>query len=183
MKLSHSQSRFVDNDTIISWSKNRKLKWEDFKGVVDTINSLKFSAVTTSEIHFTVGFLKSYDISKINIITYFFKTKSWSCSSSLETLEHEQLHFDIMELFSRKMRYDFEIKKNKEETEIESYFQSYEDRFKECSIYQLLYDTETNHGTIVTKQLEWKHKVAKELDELEAYKYTQLAPDGASLPK
>ena len=116
--------------------------------------------------------MNAYDISKINVIPYFFKRKSWSCSNSSETLEHEQLHFDIMELFSRKIRHDFEIKKSNKQSKIESYFESYKNRFKECSVYQQLYDKETIHGTISLKQLEWEDRITRELKELDAYKYT-----------
>ena len=47
----------------------------------------------------------------------------------------------------------------------------------QCLKYGQLYDQETEHGTMSLKQLEWQDRVAKELKELDSYKYSPSVED------
>ena len=86
----------------IIWSKDYKLTWEDFKGRPKS--SSKFGAITISSVRKNFSY-KNGKIS-INAETIFFKKDSWVKDNAkiLSLLGHEQLHFDIAELFARKFR-------------------------------------------------------------------------------
>lgn len=90
-------------------------------------------------------------------------------------LAHEQKHFDIVELYARKLRK--QIKETK--------FTSYEDlkekvetlydaNDKAMDKYQDLYDEETDGSMNGDKQREWQAKIMKEIKALDAYKETVL---------
>ncbi|HXJ99319.1 MAG TPA: hypothetical protein VNJ50_10760 [Gelidibacter sp.] len=174
---SYSQSHFIYNDTIISWNKNKKLRWEDFKGIKDTINFTEFGAATDYSISLLPRNIKVDEYDKINAIALFYKKSSWAISESIGLLEHEQTHFDIAEIFARKIRKCFAEMKENGETDIYSYIEIAEDLGSQCPVYQKLYDLETGHGTIGLMQLKWNKKVAEELKELNAYKYNATIED------
>ncbi|MBA2613761.1 MAG: hypothetical protein H0U95_17500 [Bacteroidetes bacterium] len=163
-----------DNEKeIVSWKLERPLTWDDFKGKPER----RFAAASTS-----------YDILKavnkgttktatIKIEAVFFCQSSWKKKSWIneQVLEHEQKHFDIVELYARKLR-----KKIKETT-----FTSFEDlnlkidamydvNDKEMDKYQDLYDEETDGSMNGDKQREWMAKIMKEIKALDAYKETTL---------
>lgn len=171
MSISAQEKRWIDNDTLLTWHKERKLEWKDFQGMRDSLNYPNYDAVTNAEIRFTSGFLKTYDFSKINVFAFFNKKKSWTCSNTKETLQHEQLHFDIMELFARKMRSEFSKEIKKEVVDANSYFDIYQKQFNKCSQYQQLYDIKTEHGNIEKKQLQWNEKTHREMDSLQDFRY------------
>ncbi|WOD43121.1 hypothetical protein [Hwangdonia lutea] len=177
LETSYSQNSFVDNDTIISWSKNRKLKWEDFKGIKDSISFTENGAVTDYSISLLPRNIKVDEYDKINAIALFFKETSWTITESLGLLKHEQIHFDIAEIYARKIRKCFSEKKENGESDIYSYIQIAKGLGNQCTVYQQLYDSETAHGTIGLKQLKWEKKVAKELKELDTYKYDAKIED------
>ncbi|MGJ8734513.1 MAG: DUF922 domain-containing protein, partial [Cellulophaga sp.] len=75
---------------------------------------------------------------------------------------HEQIHFDIAELYARKMR----EKLSKVVPSSNTYKQAraiYTSVNKELDAYQDLYDKETNYSRDLEKQLFWQEKVKKEL--------------------
>ncbi len=177
LETSYSQNGFVANDTIISWSENRKLKWGDFKGIKDSINFAENGAATSYSISLLPRNIKVDECEKINAIALFFKETSWTISESLGLLKHEQTHFDIAEIYVRKIRKCFSEMKEDEESDIYSYIEIAKDLGSQCTVYQQLYDSETAHGTIGLKQLEWEKKTAKELKALDAYKYNVKIED------
>lgn len=90
-------------------------------------------------------------------------------------LKHEQKHFDIFEIFSRKLRMDMYnyIKSNYEENGFEitkEYFEQLSNQY-----YQLAdsmgdqYDDETQHSVNIEKQVYWNMKIALMLDDLKEY--------------
>jgi len=177
LETSYSQNDFIVNDTIISWSENKKLKWGDFKGIKDSINFTENGAVTDYSISLLPRNIKVDEYEKINAIALFFKETSWTITESLGLLKHEQIHFDIAEIYAREIRKCFSEKKENGESDIYSYIQIAKDLGNQCTVYQQLYDEETAHGTIGLKQLEWEKKIAKELKALDAYKYNVKIED------
>ncbi len=85
-------------------------------------------------------------------------------------LSHEQLHFDIGELFARKLRLEFansKINVDNVEGQAETIFQKVQ---LEYNSFQRMFDIDTQHGTKAEKQSKWELKVAEELKSLEKYK-------------
>lgn len=153
-------SEIFSQSNKICWNENRKLTWDDFT-VKSIDSSQNFSATTSYEMK--VKF-------KLNsVIPYFIKDESWvllSEKSSLDLLEHEKLHFDIVELFARKMRYEFEISK---ENNLEKIYDCNMLILKE---FQHRYDRETNHGIIGSEQNCWIEFIKDELKKLDTHKTT-----------
>ncbi len=154
-------------DSTILWNKQRKLTWDDFRGVADSLSSYK--AMTYVQIGLVSEEKKGYII--VDVPTYFFKNLSWKKEKTSILLTHEQLHFDIAELIARKIRKEFLNYKpiNYKNTYIdlqEIYRVNY--RVKLDSLNKS-YDSETKHGVIKDKQKEWELKIARELKALEKY--------------
>ncbi len=100
---------------------------------------------------------------------YFIKNKSWVKNETDYLLSHEQLHFDIAELYNRKFKkavseIKFETKKI-EETIPNIFLRFNKERIKN----QNLYDEETRHGESKVQQEIWIKKINNELKNFELY--------------
>ena len=161
-------------DVTIPWAKDRKLIWDDFKGKPDS--GSPNAAMTDSGFGFSSGNY-IHDSVPLTITNCFDKNKSWvkKKQETDELLAHEQCHFDITELFTRKLKKQLLAAKFKNKTFEKAMHDLYEKNSKEWHDYQNLYDKETNHSKITDKQLEWEQKVAKDLSELDEYGMTTLS--------
>lgn len=168
-----SKQSSITNDSLILWSPSRKLTWDDFQGIPDIKN--KYKALSFVQIG-----LKSEqfdDSLVIEIPTYFYNKLSWSKNlNNSVLLKHEQLHFDIGELIARKIRKEYSTYelKNLENCykDLKRIYRSYYG--VEFDNYNNIYDNETEHGTVSSKQKEWELKIAKELKALDAYASTRV---------
>lgn len=160
-----------ENDTIIVWTKGRKLNWNDFQIVKknrDTINRISRVAESEIAIDLISVPINSYDY-KYVIFPYFYKKYSTTNTTDEFVLNHEQLHFDIAELFARKMRQ--KIKQlSKKEFDVDLYNSEIDALYEHYFSYQESYDKETEHSIKIDKQQEWNKKITKELDGLSNYK-------------
>jgi predicted secreted Zn-dependent protease len=108
--------------------------------------------------------------SEVVIKCFFNRNKSWTKEKKSDyLLEHEQLHFDITELFVRKLRKQLNDLGNnckRLNSHIEHY---YKENYKEFVAYQNAYDNETKHSLDTEKQKLWKEKIARELDRLKPF--------------
>ncbi|TCK65011.1 hypothetical protein DFQ05_2223 [Winogradskyella wandonensis] len=171
------ETNYIDNDTVLSWDMTRKLKWVDFKGVKDTTNYSRHGAVTNYSLYLFPKKIYPKDYEKINVIPLMYKNTSWSVDESVGLLLHEQLHFDIAELYARKIRKCFEELKKGGENNIYTYIKIANELDFQCTEYQKLYDSETRHGQIGLRQLAWQRKIARELNELMNYSYKAKLKD------
>ncbi|MGN7787968.1 DUF922 domain-containing protein [Niabella sp. 22666] len=147
----------------IEWDGKRRLTWEDFKANVPEAPSKFLVAATTScEIAVESNVLIAFKKPK------FFATNKFNCYASWvkpgqtndSLLRHEQCHFDIAEIYRRKLQ------KQLDEADIS--FAEAERMMKEMTrkigkAYQneqAVYDEETRHGLNREKQKEWELKVA-----------------------
>ncbi|MFS4493198.1 hypothetical protein [Maribacter sp. 2308TA10-17] len=170
--MSNGQGLIVENDSLILWQKERLLTWEDFikKGEKPKdIHLIHQVAETVPEM--MVFYIKDDKGNENPVpLCYFQKYSSWSVTSDKETLEHEQLHFDIMELYTRKLR-----KKFKELLSLDAYttsetFNYWVNKvFLECKNIQDKYDEEALLN--YPKQQEWRKCIDKELEELKEYEF------------
>lgn len=152
--------------TCIEWNENRKLTWADFRGKPN--RSSHNEAMTDSGMAISLDC--NDDRTDVKIETFFNPKKSWTKDhESTYLLAHEQLHFDITELFVRKLRKELKILGDdcrKLNQHIETY---YEKNYRAFVKYQAAYDSETNHSINSEAQLRWQKKVSKELYELRSY--------------
>jgi hypothetical protein len=153
-------SQLFSQSNKICWNENRKLTWNDFI-ITKEKSAQNFSALSSCGM--TIDF-------NLNVVTpYFNKDKSWVLFSkklSLDLLEHEKLHFDIVELFARRMRREFEISDEKDLEKI------YDCNMLMLDEFQDRYDSETDHGIINSEQNCWIEYVKDELRKLDNYKTT-----------
>ncbi|MBK7883871.1 MAG: DUF922 domain-containing protein [Chitinophagaceae bacterium] len=117
------------------------MKWEDFQGTPDTTS--KFKAVSILGINYS--FTSDEKSFSYNVTCTFNKKRSWTRSNNSTLLQHEQGHFDISELFVRKLRQAFKNYKYNNPATIKSDFKKIAtDIRNECSKLDDLYDKETN---------------------------------------
>src|SRR5580704_14365013 len=86
-------------NAFIDWDANRKLKWDDFMAAPDK------NSPNAAETSSTIKFDYSYNGRelKYHIACQFDKKKSWVRVKTDYILSHEQGHFDIAEIFARKL--------------------------------------------------------------------------------
>jgi hypothetical protein len=160
----------VQNKDEISWTADYHLKWDDFKAKVAVGN--KFSALTHSG--FTASYSSVGNKVDFNVQSTMERDKSWVKPEKKTDylLKHEQGHFDITEIFTRKLRKRLVEKKFKSKTFESEYHSIYENTLKELHSEQEKYDDETEHSIAEKKQEEWNLKITKQLEELDNYKET-----------
>jgi hypothetical protein len=148
---------FVQEDNRITWTEERRLSWDDFKG--NPVASNPAAALTYTDIK-TSAQSDGNGVVTVMVNNYFDKQLSWTKNKiSKELLAHEQLHFDITEVYTRLLREKLTSiatpeairsgKFNRESNKILT-------DWKQC---QNKYDNETNHGTLAEKQKEWEEKI------------------------
>lgn len=159
-----SQDSF--NGEKIVWNKDIKLSWEDFQGKPPQSDLLFKKATTSYEIIMNVNYVEG-EIPNFIILSYFIKNKSWTITNDSNVLVHEQLHFDISEVYTRKIRKKFiELQKlnvKNSDLYIKEYYRLREEEEK----FQEKYDSEVLFNS--NKQEEWKIKVSNLLEDLKDY--------------
>ena len=90
--------------------------------------------------------------------------------SNLHILAHEQIHFDISELYARKLRK--ELKEHKNQLTLKRGYMSrvFNQIYGESENRQTLYDQETEGGQNEAQQALWKAIIEKELGDLERFR-------------
>lgn len=164
---------FIQQDeTVISWSESYQLSWTDFKAKPNQTE--RAVAITASGI--TFGFsIKQKDSRVISFTTdvfaQFYPEQSWykPDEADAHVLGHEQLHFDITELYTRKFRQ--RINQLKVSNSISSQLKKLHIAInKELAMKQDAYDAETDYSRNVEQQAKWKAHIVAELTKLSKYK-------------
>jgi|SRR5258706_6508094 len=154
------------DEELIEWDSSRLLTWTDYKGHPDPRSDAAASTTTYLGIEYRMdekGF--SYSIQ-----CRFSLTKSWGKSRTDFILKHEQGHFDIAEIFARKLNRrmsEYQFNKATYKTDLKSI---YDGITKEKEAFQDLYDTETDHSRKKEQQLEWLKKIENMLRELDFFR-------------
>jgi len=151
------------------WLADRKLKWADFQGRKKDFSNFE---VASSRCGIHSEFIKKDEnyLPIFSIYSYFLKDQSWTISWQDDTLEHEQIHFDIFELYARKTRKSFDSLHNENERDFEIYQEIFQKEFKRCIEYNDLYDREVytviqDSGVVYRQEVQdlWKIRIQKEL--------------------
>ncbi len=115
---------FVKDDFIL-WQENKKLKIQDFKAEnKDTVkvNQQQFlGAISAIRIEYSSFQRNKNSVPDFSIKTYFDPNESWMLLKNDYVLQHEQIHFDLTELYARKMRKSVESLRQKNVTNISIY--------------------------------------------------------------
>lgn len=147
----------------ISWSKERKLSWDDFKADADTTTDY----VTQSSIRLYYKWKLLADTLTISVANYFRPCFAWSKVKGADSLlVHEQGHFTISEYFRRlfiKRLSEQNFKRKNLQSEIQKIYRAISDEQK---LLVDQYEARTDFGRIKSRQSEWNEKIANMLDSL-----------------
>ena len=127
-----------------------------------------YAALTDCTVTYSFGY--SNHLLNYQVFSFFNKNKSWSKSTNdTALLLHEQGHFDINEIFTRKLKKAFKAYKLNEATVSEDLRAIFNKIWQEKIAFDMLYDKETDHSNNKTQQAGWNKKIADELSRLSAF--------------
>lgn len=166
---------YCQDETTIVWKESKKLTWDDFQESTDPNH--QGAAKTSYQIRITPeevsldeqGNIIDYDA--MSVQAEFNKEHSWSTvKSDTIVLQHEQLHFDIAELFARKIRKKILENKVANKMTYDTFWADYKKLWKECKTLQKKFDSETNHGRNFEQNVVWKEFIGTEIEKLVKFK-------------
>lgn len=148
-------------DTIY-WHPQHRLTWNDFRGRPNRGGNTV--ALTSSGIGIVYRSQRS-GVPIIDVQCVFYGDNSWVKSDGRTgyILQHEQLHFDITELFARELRRRIDLLPAKQRT-WQNVQRLYTTVNRECDVMQTRYDGQTHHSTNEYSQEQWFDWVNENLD-------------------
>ena len=164
---------FQQNEPVLSWNETYRLSWADFKS--EPNNNTSAAAITASGITFGFSITQTDENQVISFTSevhaHFYPEQSWYKIEQADdhVLGHEQLHFDITELYARKFRERISKLRvsNNIGRELKGIHQTIN---KELSEIQNTYDNETDFSRNYEAQAKWTAFVKLELQKLAKYK-------------
>ncbi|EAQ39261.2 hypothetical protein MED134_01540 [Dokdonia sp. MED134] len=148
-----------------AWSETRALQWSDFKGSPGTLDGWAASSSTGMSQGYASNGQGFLDKNSITVTAHFYPEYSWvrHKEKTKHLLAHEQTHFDITEVYARKLQariaaYNFT------ENGLEEIKAIYQEVEQERIATQKLFDKESNHSIDHMKELQWELRVARWLD-------------------
>ncbi|MCW3106604.1 MAG: secreted protein [Segetibacter sp.] len=167
---SASLQSFGQQNSII-WNERQPLQWTDFAGEVN--DSSSFDAESFAEVSYNYEFNGPKDFN-FEVFASFNKNTSW-CRKEYQTqslLKHEQLHFDIAELYAKKLKEAFDNYQYSKNFSNEIH-RIFNQKKLEYHLMQHKYDDETNHSLNKERQKDWEQFIYEELSEMK-YKYNYV---------
>jgi hypothetical protein len=150
---------------VIAWDSAIKLTWADFAGKADL--GSPYNAATISGILYKI-YPRSDGYSD-SIIAVFYTSESWVKDRTESALIHEQGHFDITEIFARKLRkrlQEFVPRRGDLNHQLNLLYDEME---RERDAMENLYDQETGHSADPVRQARWNVRIRNELRALEEF--------------
>jgi hypothetical protein len=153
------------DDEYIPWLTDHRLSWDDF--LCEPRRNTDAVASTSTILGMT------YQI-KNGKLTYqiackFSKNKSWGLVKTPYILAHEQGHFDITEIFARKLYQSLQGYPLNPSTFQKDINTIYELVVEAKEAFQAAYDGETDHSRNRRKQAEWLERIDLLLQDTEPY--------------
>lgn len=160
-----SQDSCIKQDSI-PWSKKARLQWSDFSGRPDTLS--QGTAGCAASIY--VKGISDNGLPNFLVSNFFVKNRAWTKdSTSSILLQHEQLHFDIAEIYARKIRKAIDSLRKRKVRTVNNYSLEIMKLLKMRDETDSLYDEQTSHGVNGKAQFDWTQKILKELEALNDY--------------
>lgn len=149
----------------ILWDANHRLSWSDFKGNIPPDASPAATTASGISYKYAANLLHHEVELDFEVSAFFYPRESWYKPEVCDdiVLQHEQLHFDIAELYARKMRFRLERTAFSENVKQEIR-DIYEELLKELADFQDRYDWETNFSRNAKAQQEWNARIAEALE-------------------
>ena len=159
-----SAGSMAQEEAGILWNPEQRLSWSNFKA--EPPKNSEIAATTASGLSYQFSTTEEngkYELD-YSVDTYFYPNRSWYqpdiCDEVI--LSHEQLHFDISELYARKMRkiMDATIFTKNVKAEVKAIYRQIN---KELAAFQQVYDKETDYSRNIEQQLSWNKKIKDSL--------------------
>src|SRR6476620_7585702 len=167
LSFSYAQAQEASfNLASLAWNEFYKLKWSDFNG--RPTDNAAGDAGTVVQIKAKPFLVK--DKVEFDIQTFFDREKSWKRAETAELLAHEQLHFDLAELYARKIRQKVAELQKAGVKEVKVYNMEVQKLLTESNEADMKYDIETLHGALVKQQATWAASIKTQLAQLKQFK-------------
>lgn len=170
--LLFSQNNNADS---LCWDEQLRLEWSDFKGKPDT-TVITYLGVKATAQTFAYVTAKGYwrdGLPDFRVFNRFIRSLSWTIDTTKgHEIIHEQLHFDIAELYARKMRSGISEFRKKKISEINVYTEFINKTLVDLHERNIQYDIQTGHGVVPLRQKEWEMKIKDELSKLREFRST-----------
>lgn len=153
------------DDDVIPWKSSLKLKWADYLGKPEAAAQAAASTAT----YLGIEYKFTDNVLGYKITCSFSRTRSWVMHQTDHILAHEQGHFDIAEVFARKLNKEMKeyvFNKNTYRTDLK---RIYDDVLLQKETMQNDYDRETNHSIDKEKQLVWQGRITELLMAYKAF--------------
>lgn len=167
---STSNTRFHKSDEF-AWQPGHRLSWNDFRGPVPSGRDI-VAAETSCGIGFETNHVSRGSRVEFRVYNTFSTSRSWVRPDARvpEVLEHEQGHFDLCELYTRKLRQRFAategITVHNLRFATRAVWKEVHDAYRNR---QDQYEHETAHGLNREGQVAWTAYLEKELAATESW--------------
>ncbi len=158
-------SRKIESKEFIPWMHNHRLIWDDFQCAPKKNGDAVASTSTSLGIAYQ---LKNGELT-YQLTCAFSKTKSWGLVKTNYILAHEQGHFDITEIYTRKLHQallEYEFDRKTYQRDINRIYQKI---VTEKETLQNLYDKQSDHSRNKKTQMAWLQIINVLLNETASY--------------
>lgn len=168
----NSSKKNKTKSDIINWDPDQKLKQSDFRSKRKKVSGF---AVATTASSFGYSITDNNGHITGSIYVEFHCNDSWwnpdykNSENRAEILAHEQLHFDICELYGRKLFKEVLKLRRHGDLDFDSMESLSTKLEEEYTRYQDKYDHETNHSINLEEQVKWNNRIRKQLDDIKDY--------------
>ncbi|RYY70352.1 MAG: hypothetical protein EOO13_06825 [Chitinophagaceae bacterium] len=146
------------NDTIY-WYAGSQLDFLDFRALPDTASANDAISSITIDYEYS-QIMSSKQIVRVSVFCYFNKQQSWIKKKDSSLLNHEQEHFNLAELYTRKFRKKISEYFTQNKTgSFEAIQKLYFDIRAAYEAQAMLYDAATEHSKNKKLQVEWNEKI------------------------
>ena len=146
----------------LAWNIKRVLQWSDFKGTPDSLERWAASSSTGISQGYASNGEGYIDKASLTVTAHFYPEYSWvrHQEKSKHLLAHEQTHFNITEVYARKLE-DKVAAFTFTSNSLEEIKMLYKEVEEERIATQQLFDKETKHSIDHMKELQWELKVTR----------------------
>lgn len=168
---------FAQDESKILWTEDVELHFSDFQDVPPK----KLNGVLARSSFYISYSYKTENggVPKFSIRTYFEKSKSWMLEKDSTVLAHEKVHFDLAELYTRKIRKKLLQLNQKGVRNLKEYHKAIDRIRDENNQADVLFDSQSYGYVLNGKRIEnhtrerlvhWQDSIQFELQKLENYK-------------
>lgn len=155
---------------VLPWSPDRKLTWADFRGAPRARGFT--GAATHARIKATPSVNSLSGRVQVQVRALFECRQSWAIEKAKKSdylLNHEQRHFDIAEIYARKLRRTLQQRRITAGNWARVRREVIAPLFREYVRYDEAYDQETIHGIDRHAQAVWDRQIDRQLGDLAGY--------------